>query len=175
MAVRYETFGPFGLERDGNKFREEALLKMWSGVESSNKELPGAVGVYILAISAKRGSALKPWYVGRTDKQCFRDRFKQQLGKFGNVLDLAKNGKPQVFLIARITSSGNFTKPSKTKLPYNDKVESLLIDSCLTQNSELINAKKVKHLGLVVPGYRNSDRGKPTKAAKELRRMLTCK
>lgn len=177
MSLTYQTFGPFELERDGNKIRREAFSDLWVDVERSEIGLSYAVGVYIFAVQTKGKSTLRPWYVGRTDKQGFRGRFNQQRGKFGDVLDFAKSGTPQIFLLARVTPTGDFVKPTtKNKLSYNDELESLLIGSCLARNSHLINASKVKHLrDLSVPGYRNNKQGKPKQAARDLASMLGSK
>jgi hypothetical protein len=173
----YETYGPFPLERDGNKIRKEALTKLWKDIATDHQGLAGAIGVYVLAVRAKKDSALKPWYVGKTDRQSFKTRFYQQLARFSDVLDYAKNGTPHVFLLARLTPGRkDFKKPTSTALASNDELETMLIASCLKQNERLVNAMKVKHAKeIVVPGYMNNAPGKLTGSASELNRMVKAK
>ena len=177
MQLIYETYGPFPMERDGNKFRKSAFTRLWKEVAEIEPRLSGAIGIYVLAIRAKSGSALKPWYVGKTDKQGFKKRFAQQIGRFSDVLDSATNGSPQVFLIARMTPNrGDFMKARSERLAANDELETMMIASCLKKNKHLINASKVMHAkGLVVPGYMNNVPGNLTAAASELNRMVKVK
>lgn len=179
MSFIYETYGPFPIERDGNKFRKSAFTKLWKEIEipDSHHGLSTAIGVYVLAVRAKEGAALKPWYVGKTDSQGFKKRFTQQVGHFGDVLDNAKNGVPHVFLIARLTPNRKaFMKPRSNALGSNDELETMMIASCLKQNKRLINARKVKSAkGIVVPGYMNNPAGNLTNAATELNRMVKAK
>lgn len=174
MAFIYETYGPFPLVRDGNKFRKAALTKFWKEVPS---ELSKAIGVYVLAVRSTRESNLKPWYVGKTDMQGFRTRFNQQLNRFSDVLDSAKHGMPHVFLIARLTPNRKtLMKPRKKPSDANDELETMMIASCLKRNRRLINASKVKHAKeIVVPGYMNNKRGNLTESASELKRMVKAK
>jgi len=174
MAFIYETYGPFDVERDSNKLRKSALDAFWKDCNSKYPGLSGAVGVYIVAVKAKANAVSKPWYVGKTDKQGFQKRFSQQLNHFGDILDKAKNGTVQVFLIARRTPNrGAFMKTRSTALRENNDLETMMIGSCLKRNRSLINDRKVKHLKEIeVPGYLNNGRGKMHKAASELNRMV---
>jgi hypothetical protein len=177
LASIYETYGPFEIKRDGNKLRKEALIEFWKKIDKDYPGLSDAVGVYIFAVKASRRSKSKPWYVGKTDKQGFKRRFKQQLNRFSDVFDSAKNGTPQIFLLARLTPRRrSFMKARSTTMGSNDALESMLIGSCISQNKKLINANKVKHLReLRVPGYLHNGQGKLTKAASELNRMVKAK
>ncbi len=177
MAFIYETFGPFDIERDGNKLRKTALTAFWSEREVDAPGLSGAIGIYIFTVRATKKSIPKPWYVGKTDQQGFKKRFSQQLNRFGDVLDVAKNGTPQIFLLGRVTPSRKaFMKPRSEPLRTNDDLESMLIGSCLLQNKNLVNASKIKHLKeLQVPGYLNNKQGKMSKAATEFNRMVKAK
>lgn len=177
MAYIYETYGPFELERDGNKFRKSALAKFWKEVDANDPRLSRAIGVYVLAVRGTKKSALKPWYVGKTDKQGFKSRFNQQLTRFSDVLDYAKYGTPNIFLLTRLTSNRRaFMRPRSKPLVANDELETMMIASCLKRNKRLINASKVKHTKeIVVPGYMNNKQGKLTDSASELNRMVKAK
>ena len=174
MAFIYETYGPFDLERDDNKLRKPALDVFWKACERENPGLSGAVGIYIISVKAKKNAASKSWYVGRTDKQGFKKRVGQQIGgHFSEILDKAKRGKLQIFLIARRTPNRRaFMKTGKAK-SANDALETMMIGSCLRKNQNLINARKIKYLkGIKVPGYLNNVPGKMNGAASELNRMV---
>ena len=177
MNFIYETYGPFPIERDGNKFRKAAFAKLWADLAEEHPHLHTAIGIYILAVRSKKGAPLKPWYVGKTDKQSFKKRFDQQLARFSDVLDLARNGTPCALLLARLTPNRRgFMKARSKALASNDDLETMMIASCLRQNENLINASKIKHAkGLVVPGYMNNEPGSMTSAASELNRMVKVK
>ena len=177
MAFIYETYGPFPIDRDGNKFRKAALDKLWEEVKPHHPGLQGAVGVYIVSVRASSRSRLKPWYVGKTDTQGFQRRFIQQLSHFSDILDYAKRGAPHVFLLARLKSHrGGFRKPTSKPSGATDKLETMMIASCLKRNKRLVNVNKVRHeKQIVVPGYMNNKRGKLTGSAAELNQMLKAK
>ncbi len=175
MALKYETFGPFDIDRDGGKLSENALRDFWNArLVDSRVGLQEAVGVYIVSVRAQKGKIAKPWYVGRTDRQGFKTRLSQQHLHFRQVLDKAKNGQLQIYLLAlHPPGSAKFRKPTKTKIPSNDWLESLLIGSCLSCNKDLINASKIKHLKtLIVTGYLNNSKGKLNAAAASLKKTL---
>jgi hypothetical protein len=177
MAFIYDTYGPFDIERDNNKLRKPALNGFWEECDRTNPGLSGAVGIYIISVRAKKDAASKPWYVGRTDSQGFRKRVGQQIGgHFSEILDKAKNGKLQIFLIARRTPNRRAFMKTGSAKSANDALETMMIGSCLRRNQSLVNARKIKHLkGLKVPGYLNNDPGKMTDAASELNRMVKAK
>jgi hypothetical protein len=174
MGFAYETYGPFDLDRDGNKLRRAALTKFWKERAKDAPLLNNAIGVYIVGVRASKSSSIKPWYVGKTDKQGFKKRFYQQIGRFSDVLDFAKNGEVKIFLIARYQARRPLPmKPRSAPVKANDELETLMIASCLKKNSRLINASKVKHQKEIqVPGYMNERVGKRSSAATELNRTV---
>ncbi len=176
MAAIYKTYGPFDLKRDednGNKLAKGCLAELWKTAEDVEEGISSAFGVYIFAV--KNGKTSKPWYVGKTIEQQFKTRFAQHegTGTFRRIFDTAKNGTPQVFLLARRTPTNTrFAKVGRKLTGWNDSLESMMIGSCLRQNKELINLQKVKHLKeMQVPGYLNNKR-KMNKAASALAQML---
>jgi hypothetical protein len=172
---RYETFGPYDLERDGHRLASGALNRFWAlREEDSRIGLSDAVGVYVYVIKSDASEELTPWYVGRTDKQSFKKRFRQQDLHFRQVLEKATEGHLQVFLFPFMAPGGKrFRKPTRTKISHNEWLESMLIGSALSRNKALVNASKVKFLRtLVVPGYLNTPKGKLAESAVALKRML---
>jgi hypothetical protein len=92
-------------------------------------------------------------------------------------------------LFARVSpKKGVLAKPPKKKfvVEFGDefkshrkprksinRLEFLLIRSCLLRNSELINAKEAAfHAGLIVPGYLNHEQGDLSDSAVSLAKML---
>jgi len=145
----------------------------WEEIEESHPSLSAAVGCYIFAIKAGKG--FTPWYVGKTEKMSF-SRETWQDGKllnFGEVIRKYDKGKPVLFLLAKVTDKGKFTKPTKRRnLGSVSALEEMLIGVCLQRNKELLNKKSVKYRAMHVPGYLNDQRGKPTKAASNLAMLL---
>jgi hypothetical protein len=175
MPINYETYGPFTLERNGGQVPITALTKFWQErKEDAEDGLDNAVGVYIFCVQAQKGAAIKPWYVGRTDKQSFKKRFSQQHLHFRQVLEKAKNGKLQIYLLAlRAPGGKKFRRPTKTKINANDWLESMLITTCIDRNKRLINASKVKrYKTIAVPGYLNNKVGKLSSSASSLKKTL---
>lgn len=177
MPVDFSTFGPYALERASGQVSLDNLEDFWSAVSDEAAGLEEAVGVYVIA-TRKRGGAAKPWYVGKTDVG-FGKRFRTHVrtqSAFNPIAGEAPKGKLYVFLIARLNASGAFSGPPR-KLHGNrksiDRVEFALIGSCYSVNRKLMNvSQKSFHAGICVPGYLGSKRGKPTKSAAELARML---
>ena len=172
---RYETFGPYDLERDGHRLASGALRRFWKlRREDSRPGLSDAVGVYVFSIWSEASQELTPWYVGRTDRQSFQMRFRQQDLHFRQVLERAKKGRLQIFLLAFMAPGGErFRRPTKTQISHNEWLESILIGSALSRNRALVNASKVAFLKtLVVPGYLNTPKGKLDKSAVALQKML---
>ena len=174
LAHHYEAFGPFVLDRQGNKLAPNALNEFWAQrVLDSVEGLCGAVGVYVIAVQSE-SRELKPWYVGRTDKQGFKKRFTQKHLHFREVLDAEKHGQLVIYLLAMKAPGGRkFRKTTRTKIAANDWLESMLIGSSLHLNKKLINASKTKYLKtMIVDGYLNDAKSKQTAAGKSLKDML---
>ncbi len=173
--ARYDSFGPFRLARVGNKVMRAQLSSFWnSRLNDSEAGLCTAVGIYIITVQSTSDGPYKPWYVGRTDKQGFQQRFVNHELLFRKILDKAKSGQIHVFLIAMRSPSGKaFRKVSTTNIEHNDWLESTLIGSALSKNPDLLNVSKTKKLKtLVLPGILNTPQGALSSAATSVKRML---
>lgn len=169
----YRVFGPFEIPRDGAMVDNHAKKMFWGGVEQGNARLSGAVGCYVFAIRAAKGS--RPWYVGKMEKGSFRGEVctPHKLLLYNEALHLRKKGKPLLYFIAKSTKGGKFSKPRKGGIGDIRALENLLIGTCLLRNHKLLNAKQTKHLrGIVVPGYMNEQPGARSKPAKGLAKLL---
>ena len=173
QVMRFEPYGPFELPRLNGGINLREKRSFWETVRGEHPSLPDAVGCYVFALKAAKG--FKPWYVGKTEKQCFMDETWQpaKLLSYGEVIRM-HNGKPMLFLLAKITANGRFAKPTKHKNSGSiTALEEFLIGVCLSRNGELLNKKTTRYLkGLHVPGYLNEAPGARTKNAKALARLL---
>jgi hypothetical protein len=174
MAAIFRTFGPFDLERDGDELAATALDDFWAS-EGGNLKLAKAIGVYILAVKASKNATPVPWYVGKTDKG-FQQRLSEHGATYRKILTGSTTGTLQLFLIARQSPSGTaHRKPAKNALGTIDKLETLLIGSCLNKNKDLRNDKKKKLWEMRVPGFLGDTQDNMTADAKGLSQMLKSK
>jgi hypothetical protein len=171
--MKFEPYGPFTLPRSNGAVDRTEKRAFWEKIEGSHPSLPAAVGCYIFAIKAGKG--FTPWYVGKTEKLSFaRETWQDgKLLNFGEVIRNYDKGKPVLFLLAKVTGKGKFTKPTRRRnLGSVSALEEMLIAVCLQRNKELLNKKLVKYRAMHVPGYLNDQRGKRTKAASDLAQLL---
>jgi hypothetical protein len=170
---KYRVFGPCEIPRDGTLVDSRAKGRFWKDVEREYPRLSGAVGCYVFAIRAAKGS--RPWYVGKTEKSSFKGETwsPHKLNLYNEALNQRGKGKPLLYFIARHTRGGKFAKARKGGIGDIRALENLLIGTCLLRNSKLLNAKQTKHLrGITVPGYMNEQPGARPKPAKELAALL---
>jgi hypothetical protein len=185
MATHFKTVGPLELKRTVGRVDRVGLAALW---KRANAEVPGlarAVGVYVLATS--KGDILTPWYVGKSDNG-FKNRLSEKHHAFDLIADSQPKGNLYLFLLVKVSAKkGVLAKPPKKKfLEFGDefksrrkprksinRLEFLLIRSCLLCNPELVNAKeKTFYAGLVVPGYLNHEQDDLSDSAMSLARML---
>jgi hypothetical protein len=171
--MKFEPHGPFTLPRVNGGVDRNMKRSFWKSVEESCPSLPSAVGCYIFAIKAAKG--FTPWYVGKTEKLSFGSETWQsgKLLLYGEVIRKYDKGKPVLFLLAKLTGKGKFTKPIKRRNSGSiSALEEMLIGTCLQRNKELVNKKLVRYRAMHVPGYLNDQQGKRTKRAKDLASLL---
>jgi hypothetical protein len=185
MATHFKTIGPLELKRTDGQVDRASLAALWT---RANAEVPGlsrAVGVYVLA--TRRGNLLTPWYVGKSDNG-FRNRLSEKHHAFDLIAASQRKGNLYLFLLAKVSvKKGVLAKPPKKKFEeFGDgfksrrkprksinKLEFLLIRSCLLRNPELVNAKeKTFYAGLVVPGYLGHEQEDLSNSAVSLAKML---
>lgn len=165
--MKFSIHGPYRIRRGRNGLIDSsagAIQEFWERVERRHPGLAGACGCYLFAVRAGRG--IKPWYVGQTSKMSFAREClgNHQLNLYNNVI-ARKKGTAVIYLIAKLTRSGKFRRPSRNRVGSIYVLETLLIGAGLEKNPKLQNVHKTKYLrGLVVPGFLNSPRRHPTKA-----------
>lgn len=175
MSLDFETYGPFVLEREENYVSRDALDDFWDRVEEKVKGLEQAIGVYVISARSAKSTS-RPWYVGKTDKG-FKKRFSQhamQLKLFAALHNAAPRGTVEIYFLARMMSRRkNFRAPAKKQVKSVTRLEELLIGTCYSRNSQLLNVQKMSsYKKLRVPGYLNDKVGKPSQAASSFNKLL---
>jgi hypothetical protein len=175
MKYDFQTYGPFSLGSTSPDapLKESAMDQVWGQVESEKLGLQDAIGIYILALKSGKSNPI-PWYVGKTDSG-FRKRLTRRRRLFQALSKRSVHGEIMLFLLARRTAREKFVRPKDAGngLTSIEKLETMLIGSCLNRNPELLNMKKMSHFkGLRVPGYMNDNGQSNTKPAIQLRKML---
>jgi len=167
--MNFVTYGPFELD----EWSPEGIDALYEKFEAKQKGLKFSVGVYI--VGCIENGVLKPWYVGKSDKNMGGRVFKH----FNAFLEdlYKKNGNLQFFLIPHITKQGRLKKSSKNGYRKAiDRLEFALIGSCLGCNPKLLNKQEVTfHSNMKVPGYWNSPSTEHDSSAKALAKMLRTK
>ena len=151
---RYEVFGPFPFSTKGNMRHRKALKQFWTDRlnDGSPEGLCDALGVYVWTF--RQGKRRIPWNVGITSRPGFKGRFALKEASFLRFQRDNPNAEIEVYLLARRTRGGEFSRTNQTKL--NDWLESILIGSALSVNPALANSAKTKYLRTaVVDGYLN--------------------
>ena len=158
--MRFKVYGPYDIGVDEGLrgwIDKDDIKAFWKEV---GDELQKACGVYIFGMygEGKTGIAGKdrPWYVGKAEKQTFKQECfnGNNRTKFNKILmKYKKKGKPFLYLLARVEENGEFSKPTD----YRDVgfVEEMFIQLSLSVNNGLENintatmAKKTSIRGLL--------------------------
>jgi hypothetical protein len=180
----FRVFGPFKMPQNPNgliAFDGEARNAFWESVNSKHERLPSGCGCYIVA--AARGNRAKPHYVGLTIRRSFEQECSAPhvIEHFNEVIAGNPNLQPQLFLIAKLTPTGRFARPSQsdrvniTFAAHADIkfLENYLIGLALDRNPELRNQRQTRYLrNLHVEGFLNTGPGQPSRSASSLRTLL---
>jgi hypothetical protein len=156
--VQFKVFGPFPMLRSNGQIDKsrEAKADLWARVEETAPGLSYAVGCYVYTIGAK------PWYVGAAERQSFRQECftPHKLLAYNSALNKVKKGRPSIFLVAKLTPTRRFAKPTKNQHKATLFLENLMIGQALTRNSQLENIRGTTFLKrLVAPGVVNTPPG----------------
>ncbi|MCO5083880.1 MAG: hypothetical protein M9955_19760 [Rhizobiaceae bacterium] len=146
----------------------------WESADSVEPGLSEACGCYVFAIRAGRG--IKPWYVGKAERQSFKREAvtEDKLNKYELALRAAKKGTPLLYFYARTTKArGAFSRPSTSAHRDIGYLEKMLIGLALKRNKALINKQETTLLQtMVVPGLLNTPQGGLRADASELRWVM---
>ncbi len=149
--MRYKVHGPYEIGVDSgqeSRINRGEIQDLW---EQVGGELQEACGVYLFGMRGsgtyKNAGKNLPWYVGKAEKQTFkqecfngrnRDTFNEILATY------KKKGKPFLYLLAR-QEDDEYSKPAANK-PHRDVglVEELFIQLSLSINNDLKNISATK-------------------------------
>jgi hypothetical protein len=174
MAI-FEIYGPFILARKENGMLDLAKgskKRFWTEVSRKKTGLENSRGCYLFACQAGKG--ITPWYVGKTERQSFKNEIFQphKIQIYQDVL-ADKKYTPMFFLISRITKKSKFSKPKKKGDSTIAFLEILLIGAALDKNRRILNLKNTSKLKkIVVPGFLNSPKRKLSNQERDFRRAI---
>lgn len=164
--VDFSVHGPFEVPVDSlRSIHEEKVRKeFWE----ANEELSGTKGCYVFALRSGRG--IKPLYVGRTTRasfrrECFNDKNQNDL----NRAMRNTRGTLLLFLIKYEKSGRGADNRSAI-----EALETQLIGEAAKKNVSILNTHGARPKSVPrIKGVLNSqERGRPTKAAQDFKRML---
>ena len=180
--VKFETFGPFILPRlkyqsgaKKGKFKKlidqtkNCRKSFWQLVEKEQPGLPKAVGCYLFTLGKV------PQYVGKTEKLRFEMETWQphKMEHYEAALATKKRAKPVLYLIAKRTPAGRFSKASSWGHRDIKFLETLMIGAALRRNAQLLNRRDTKYLRTIhVPGFMNVGSGRRKDAASKLSKVF---
>ena len=172
----YKLFGPFEVPRGNNKLifvNKQRINEFWQKIDDEVEDLSQANGCYTFSVKSSGGSRAKPWYVGQTSKtfkgRCLSQKIANEFNYLLSGPD--RKGRPELYLIARMTSSGK--KFSRNKNAKHEQLETLLIQMAYSANPYLLNHQIRKLFeNLKVEGMINPGKGKLPKSARSFRKLL---
>lgn len=174
--MRFRIFGPFHIGRADNgllAFDAKTRKAFWGEMEAEEPGLPSGCGCYVVA--AAGGNGALPHYVGLTTKRTFETECSAPhvVNHFNATIAGKPKLRPHLFLIAKLTPTGRFAKPSPSGHQDIKFLENYLIGLALDRNSDLRNQKQTRYLkDLHVEGFLNTGQGKPIPSASNLRTLL---
>jgi hypothetical protein len=169
--MHFQTFGPFEFTGSQPAF--------WKQVDAQAKQydvdpwdLRVAAGCYLFAI--KRGSALKPWYVGKTNAangfmgEIFTGH---KLRHYRRVMDDTKRKSGHILLFPIVTEGGAIRRYTSSADGVINWLEKIMIGMAFRKNPEICNVRDARLLREVwvegVMGRQNAGRiNGPAQAAR---------
>jgi hypothetical protein len=156
--MRFAVYGAYELPRSKGLIDDSATSKQsfWEYVDKDIEDLSGACGCYIFTAQNR------PWYVGLAMKQSFKNECLtyQKVNIYNKVLADYERAAPWLYLIAKLTPSENFSRPSKNGHPDVAALEKILIGLAISRNADVSNIRGTKYLReMNVPGIINTEPG----------------
>lgn len=122
-------------------------------------------GCYIFAIRSGRG--IMPLYVGKATKTFRQEVFAlHKLEKYGRALADCRKGNAVLFFLVAPASKG------ATNLNTLRELEDFLIQTAVARNPNILNVRGTKRENWAIAGVVRGGVGKPSHAARDLRRAL---
>ena len=162
---RFEVHGPFKVPFQANAGGKAITSKEAKAFWMANPAFARSKGCYIFAIKASKG--MKPLYVGKATRTFAGEVFTpHKLAKYMTALSYSKKGTPLLFLLCHPTGKGATNKSNI------DDLESFLIQEGMRANPQLVNERKTRPDAWSIAGVLRDGRGKPSRAAQDLKRLL---
>jgi hypothetical protein len=168
VPTTFTVSGPFTVPtlRDGGGKRvdKKQLSGMWETVAAETS--PDGQGCYIFAMRAGKGAL--PVYVGKATRSFRQECFStDKLLKLTNAMTSYRSGTPILFLIRQERHKG------KPNLKAIRALEEFLVQNALARNPDkLQNVHFTKRLSWSITGVFRTVPGKPTLAARTVRKVL---
>ncbi len=156
--MNFKIYGPFVIPtKGGNRvylMNDKELPTFWQDLKREYPELENGCGCYVFGI--RSGGGIKPWYVGKSQKQSFyKEVFTYHKKNIYKDIIPREHGTPVIFFVAKLTKGNKFSKPGESHIEI-DFLENMLILDALKKNRELTNLKKTKFAkDLIVTSYFN--------------------
>jgi hypothetical protein len=176
--MKFDVCGPYAIPMGKRGTISESKIHLgsfWDEVEKDKKGLKAACGCYVLGISTGRSLKVKPCYIGKAESRTLEmeSLHPDKIKKYNMELDKWQNGKPMLFFLPKVTPTGKFSKPARSKNQFIQKLEDILIGMALKENPKLLNISETKHLReLEVSGFLNTKRLARRGPGKKLRATL---
>lgn len=175
--MNFQTYGPFKVEVQPNGLIGKNQAKLWEEANKMFTNLPEAKGCYVFGIR-RGGQRIVPWYVGKTNRQSFRnewftaDKLSHYNNSFaGKMSKRKKKGNSYLYFVPKFTKKGRLYKGNSSS--GIDFLEKYLIGLAITANKDLKNTMSTKPFRQITyPGFLNNPRGSLSKSSIELRLSL---
>jgi hypothetical protein len=165
MATVFSVEGPIEVPtyqgRAGRTITDDNVRQFWE----ANGELADGRGCYVFGIRAGKG--LTPAYVGKATNSFKYEVFAHhKLTRYQQFLADYQKGTPVLFFVIAPTKRGT---PNKTHI---EELEKFLIQTGQAANPELLNIRGTKAEEWGIAGVLRGGKGKPSKRAREFRRLM---
>ncbi len=161
--MNFKIYGPFEIPTMGGNRKylmlDKELPTFWQNIKTEYPALENGCGCYVFGM--RSGGGIKPWYVGKSQKQSFfKEVFTPHKKSIYKDIIPREHGTPVIFLVAKLTKGNKFSKPGESHNEI-DFLENMLIVDALKKNRELMNLKKTKFAkDLIVASYFNCTKKK---------------
>jgi len=145
----------------GRSITDENVREFWAG----NDDIAASRGCYVFGIRAGRG--MTPAYVGKATRSFKQEIFQHhKLTRYQQVLADYRRGTPVLFFLIAPTKRG---APNRAHI---GELEDFLIQTGQAANPHLMNIRGTKVEEWGIGGVLRSGRGKPSKEARDFRRLM---
>lgn len=165
MATTFSVDGPREVPvyqgKAGRTITDEDIQTFWN----ENRDLAARRGCYVFGIRAGKGWT--PGYVGRATRSFKQEVFSHhKLTRYQQFLVDYQKGTPILFFVISPMKKG---APNSVHI---GELEEFLIQTGLAANPDLLNIKGTKAEEWGVSGVLRGGKGKPSKAARDFKKIM---